>query len=115
MNYEIRIKSAHLIAMWWSVKESIPHSDKPNPLIECMDYIATKQKQTTKEYKFKVDNDRALIIYNCIKFVLDNEMPEDEEQLPTFFVAMDRLAQVLDIKNNERVTDKMSPMKMRIV
>ncbi len=55
--YEIRIKSAHLIAMWWSLKECIPHSDKPNPLIECMDYVSVKQKQTTKEYKFKVDND----------------------------------------------------------
>lgn len=109
--YEIRIKSSHLVAMWWSLKECIEHSDNPRPLIECMDYVATKQKQTKKEYKFKVDHDRALVIYNCIKFVLENELPEDEEQLPTFFVAMERLAQVLDMK----IIEKMSPMKMRLV
>lgn len=109
--YEIRIKTPHLIAMWWSIKECIEYSDEQGPLIECMDYIATKQKDTKKEYKFSVDNDRAAMIYNCIKFVLDNELPKDEEQLPTFFVAMERIAQVLDM----RIIDKMSPMKMRLV
>lgn len=112
MLYEIRIKSGHLIAMHWSLKECVPQSDKPELLIECMEYVAKAEKQTKKEYKFKVDHDKGLIIYNCTGFVLENNLPPNEEQLPTFFVAMERLAQALDIKNMKQMSDKMSPLKM---
>lgn len=98
--FEFKVKSPHVTAMWYACKYMLeyqietPYSDIE--IIKLMEYLSSKQKKTTKEYKLKVLKADAQIIWEFIKTVMDNEMLPNPEQLPTFFEAMEMLAQKLD-------------------
>lgn len=101
--HQFKINNAQLISMHWSLKSMLENDIdtgyKPELIIATMEFLASKQKrQKSKRFIVMFDPKISLMIWGCVKTVLDNELVPTIDQIDTFYDVLAMLAYELDRK-----------------